>query len=233
MTLKLNARVKDFFFDREEVRKRLAKKRFNALKSAGALSRRIIRRQPRKRRRKSRPGETPSVHTDSKFATLKNVQFAYDPSSDGVVVGPIKIGGEQLEEGQTTVPEKLEYGGGTRKNALWRKMYVGGSGPIEVDQQRRTATPKWGKSREAKPVNRGKRGGTGQKSVVDQKGDERMVVFVPIETPAQAARAQRLHNEIWGPKFISANIEARPFVGPGMEIATGEFPELYAKAPAQ
>lgn len=233
MSLTLKAKVKDFFFDREEVRARLSAKRLNALKSAGANSRKIIRRKPRKRKRKSRPGETPTVHSESRYATLKNVQFAYDPSADSVVVGPIRIGADQMLSGPTTVPEMMEYGGGKRYNELWRKMRVGGSGPIEVDQKRTTSSPKWGQSREAPDVNRGRLGGTAQKFVVDQKGNERMVVFVPLETPAQAARAQRLHNEIWGPKFVAANIDARPFVGPAMVEAADKYPDLYAEAGTQ
>ena len=216
MTLQLNARVKDFFFDRENVRKRLAKKKLNALKKAGALSRKIIRRKPRKRKRKSRPGETPSVHTDSKFATLKNVQFAYDPSSDGVVVGPIKIGSENTEPGAVPAPQALEYGGSSFANPNYRRLKIGSGGPVELDD---------------KTVERGKRGGTAQKIVTDLTGMERIVVFTRLKTAAQVARSQKLHDEIWGPKYFG--IAPRPFVAPAMQEAARDYPELYSKAPAQ
>ena len=216
MTLQLNARVKDFFFDRENVRKRLAKKKLNALKKAGALSRKIIRRKPRKRKRKSRPGETPSVHTDSKFATLKNVQFAYDPSSDGVVVGPIKIGSENTEPGAVPAPQALEYGGDSFANPNYRRLKIGAGGPVELDDE---------------TVERGKRGGTAQKIVTDLTGMERIVVFTRLKTAAQVARSQKLHDEIWGPKYFG--IAPRPFVAPAMQEAARDYPELYSKAPAQ
>ena len=218
MTLQLNARVKDFFFDRENVRKRLAKKKLNALKKAGALSRKIIRRKPRKRKRKSRPGETPSVHTDSKFATLKNVQFAYDPSSDGVVVGPIKIGSENTEPGAVPAPQALEYGGGSFANPNYRRLKIGAGGPVELDDE---------------TVERGKRGGTAQKIVTDLTGMERIVVFTRLKTAAQVARSQKLHDEIWGPKYFGSEIAPRPFVAPAMQEAAPDYPELYSKAPAQ
>jgi len=226
VTLQLNARVKDFFFDRENVRKRLRKKKLNALKKAGALSRKIIRRKPRKRKRKSRPGETPSVHTDSKFATLKNVQFAYDPSSDGVVVGPIKIGSENAEPGAVPAPQALEYGGGSTANPSYRKMKLGKSGPAEVDRQRGDKT-----------INRGRRGGSSEKDVVVWDGQfdvrDRKVVFMKLKTAAQVAKAQKLHDELWGPKYLKSDIAPRPFVAPAMQEAAPDYPELYAKAPTQ
>jgi hypothetical protein len=214
----INARMQQFFFDRVEVQRRLKTKRLKAMRSAGAYARKLIRNKPVRRKRKSRPGEPPTVHTKDKYATLRNVQFAYSPSSDSVVVGPVKIGSVNAEPGQQVAPETLEYGGGSQRNKLWRKMEVGKSGPAEVDGKRGD-----------KVIERGKRGGTGVKHVVGIDGEMHAVAFMSLRTPAQAVKAQGLHDEVWGPKFIKTNVEPRPFVAPAMRKAAEEFPEFYAK----
>jgi hypothetical protein len=225
----INARMQQFFFDRPEVRRRLRKKRLNALKRAGALSRKIIRNKPRRRKRRSNPGETPTVHTKGTYATLRNVQFAYDPAADSVVVGPVKIGSANAEPGEQVAPETLEYGGNSYRNPLWRKMEVGGSGPIELDKKRLASTRKWGVDRGEQTINRGKRGGKSAQDVNDYQGTRRTVVFAHLETPMQAAKAQRIHDQVWGPKHTKAKVAPRPFVAPAMRDAAPKYPEIYAK----
>ena len=220
MKMKLAAELKQFFFDRPAVLKKLKKKKLNALKKAGALSRRIIRNKPRRRKRKSRPGEAPSVHAKSKFATLRNVLFAYDPSTDGVVVGPVKIPTTDTEP----APATLEYGGRIDRR---KKRSLGGSGEVEVDGRRIAAD---GSPRR---VNRGRRGGgSSMSTIVDSDGEQRSVVYAKLRTDAQVQRANDINEELYGPTSKTPVIEPRPFVAPAMTEAAPAFPELYATSPA-
>ncbi len=218
MKLQLSADLKKFFFDRPEVIKKLKKKKLAALKSAGALSRRKIRNKPRRRKRKSKPGEAPSVHTQSKFATLRNVLFAYDPSADSVVVGPVRIPTADA----VAAPGTLEYGGKIDRR---RQRKLGGSGEVEVDGLR---TMPDGSVRR---VNRGRAGGGASMTTVrDIRGERRSVVYAELTTDAMVRRANNLNEELYGPHEASPVIEPRPFVAPAMAEAAPDFPELYARS---
>ena len=220
MRMRLSAELKQFFFDRPAVLAKLKKKKLAALRKAGARSRKIIMRTPRRRKRKSRPGEAPSVHTKSKFATLRNVAFAYDPSTDGVVVGPVKIPTTDTEP----APATLEYGGRIDRR---KKRSLGGSGEVEVDGRRIAAD---GSPRR---VNRGRRGGgSSMSTIVDSDGEQRSVVYAKLRTEAQVRRANDINEELYGPTSKTPVIEPRPFVGPAMTEAAPAFPELYATSPA-
>lgn len=220
MRMQLSAELKQFFFDRPAVLAKLKKKKLNALKKAGALSRKIIRNKPRRRKRKSLPGETPSVHTKSKFATLRNVIFAYDPSTDGVVVGPVKIPTTDIEP----APATLEYGGRIDRR---KKRSLGGSGEVEVDGLR---TMPDGSVRR---VNRGRMGGgSSMSTIVDSAGRQRSVVYAELRTAAQVRRANQINEELYGPQEATPEIAPRPFVAPAMAEAAPAFPELYATSPA-
>lgn len=220
MRMRLSAELKQFFFDRPAVLDKLRKKKLNALKKAGALSRKIIRNKPRRRKRKSLPGEAPSVHTQGKFATLRNVLFAYDPSTDGVVVGPVKIPSRD----QDPAPSVLEYGGTIRNRHTKRSL--GDSGEIEVDGER---TMPDGSVRR---INRGRRGGgSTTKKAKDNAGRQRSVVYAELRTAAQVRRANKINEELYGPQEATPEIAPRPFVAPAMAEAARAFPELYATSP--
>lgn len=219
MRMRLSAELKQFFFDRPKVLAKLKKKKLNALKKAGALSRKIIRNKPRRRKRKSLPGEVPSVHTQSKFATLRNVLFAYDPSTDGVVVGPVKIPTTDI----APAPSTLEYGGRIDRR---KKRSLGGSGEVEVDSLR---TMPDGSVRR---INRGRMGGgSSMSTVVDSAGRQRSVVYASLQTAAQVRRANQINEELYGPQEATPVVEPRPFVAPAMAEAAPAFPELYATSP--
>jgi hypothetical protein len=85
-----------------------------ALSKAGAFIRRRARSSLRRRKKSSEPGQPPSVHTSDRVATLKNILFAYEPQSESLVVGPVKLNqkaallGPQL--GDATVPQVHEFG---------------------------------------------------------------------------------------------------------------------------
>ena len=103
---------KKWFFDRQAVMDAVDRAALRNLSRAGSFIRTAARSSLRKRRRISRPGEPPSVHTADRVATLKNIWFIYDPIQRSVVVGPVKLPGSRLRmSDRETVPALLEFGG--------------------------------------------------------------------------------------------------------------------------
>lgn len=126
---------KQFFFDRQAVIDRIGKDRAKFLRNVGRYVQRVAR-SSMKRRGKARkppanmtgkayqnwlneiqnqpaspPGKPPFVHTDSDFATLKNILFAMS-STESVMVGPVGLrssNAPSLHEfgGSQTIGEKL------------------------------------------------------------------------------------------------------------------------------
>lgn len=113
----MSMRMKEFFFDRQAVKGRMTKSNRKALSKAGAFIRRRARSSLRRRKKSSEPGRAPSVHTSDRVATLKNILFAYEPQSESLVVGPVKLNRQTLlgpQLGNTTVPQVHEFGATVR-----------------------------------------------------------------------------------------------------------------------
>jgi phage gpG-like protein len=102
----LSMKVTKFFFDRKSVQDQVGKKNAKALAKAGAFVRRRARSSLRRRKRVSSPGSAPSVHSQDKVATLRNILFAYDRQAQSVVIGPVRLNGSQ-----GSVPALHEFGG--------------------------------------------------------------------------------------------------------------------------
>jgi len=94
MAIRLNAKTKSLFFDRDDVIKAMDEKQRKSLSRFGAFVRRRARTSIRRRKRVSAPGKPPSAHSKDKFATPKNILFFYDPSSASVIIGPVAINGQ-------------------------------------------------------------------------------------------------------------------------------------------
>jgi hypothetical protein len=103
---------KKSFFDRQKVTSRVEKARLKNLSKCGAFVRTAARSSLRRRKKTSLPGATPSVHSTDKFATLKNILFGYDPSTKGVIVGPVAVNGNKDD-----VPRLMERGGAAKRRA--------------------------------------------------------------------------------------------------------------------
>lgn len=93
---------KRFFFDRQAVADIVGKKAAKILGKAGAYVQRRARssmRRGTKRQREagqrvpSSPGSPPRAWSTDKTASLKNIQFQFDPKSMSVLVGPMKLNG--------------------------------------------------------------------------------------------------------------------------------------------
>ena len=111
-------RAKDFFFDRAGVMSQLNKTERQGLSRIGAYIRTSARSSLRRRKRSSRPGETPSIHSRDKVANLKHILFFYEASRHTVVVGPVKLNqrnfrlkGRGKAGNWVTIPALMEAGG--------------------------------------------------------------------------------------------------------------------------
>jgi hypothetical protein len=115
MQLQVLGQVQDVFFDRDRVIQQIGRENARRLSKAGAFIRRRARSKlGRPRKRVSRPGEAPSVHSSNAVATLKNILFSLNRSDESMVVGPVKLNMKTrnwITLGTTTVPQLMEHGG--------------------------------------------------------------------------------------------------------------------------
>lgn len=100
--------IKKFFFDRKAVTSRTDSAKRNVLSKIGAFIRTTAQRSMRRRKSASKPGSPPSAH---KGLLKKFLYFGYDPSSDSVVVGPVRLG-------KGEAPPLNEYGGMARRTKV-------------------------------------------------------------------------------------------------------------------
>lgn len=109
MNVAIRRNPQQWFLDREKVIKRLERKRVAAMAKMGGFIRTTAQRSIRPGRYSSQPGQPPRSHTGE---LRRNIYFAYDPTSDSVVVGPTAFR-------NSGVPEALEFGGTVQvKNRL-------------------------------------------------------------------------------------------------------------------
>lgn len=112
--------MKDFFFDRTAVKNAIGKVDATRLGAMGAFIQRAAKSLLRRRKKVSLPGQPPSVRSTDNVASLKNIWFAYDPSTESVVVGPLKLHGGAR---RYIVPEVLEHGGTVQRKNGERGVY--------------------------------------------------------------------------------------------------------------
>lgn len=103
---------KRMFFDRQAVIDAVGRANAKNLSRAGSFVRRSARSSLRRRKRVSEPGQPPSVHSQDRVATLKNIWFVFERRRASVVVGPLRLNGSTLQgSNRSTVPELHELGG--------------------------------------------------------------------------------------------------------------------------
>jgi hypothetical protein len=113
----VRANLKDMFFDRTKVEKLVGERGAKFLNRVGGFIRTVARRSMRsggKKRKASMPGDPPRYQTKDKVATLRNIQYGYEPARQSVVVGPVKLNQKQYLNGRLssgTVPALHEFGG--------------------------------------------------------------------------------------------------------------------------
>jgi len=192
------AKTKSVKINQTLLRNKTKNSELSGLRSIGAFARKVAQRSMKKRNKPSAPGQPPSVHSG---ALKKGIVFSVDKAKSSVVVGALKIqtrnGKRFYSQEQKPVPATLEHGGvlPERKNSRRRMRKVGGAGEIRID------------------------GGSGAKVTKDLHGKKRMVVYAKLKTSLQAARANRLNEELYGPeKLKSVSVAARPYMKPADEI---------------
>jgi hypothetical protein len=140
----LDISIRKSFFDRRAVTHAMSRARVRALSRAGAFIRTRARSLLRRRRKPSAPGSPPSVHAGSgDLASLKTILFAWDPRSDAVVVGPIKLNivTDTAQNVRTTIPGLHERG---ETASLFEKRFVptvGQPSPWRRVDRRRQSRP--------------------------------------------------------------------------------------------
>jgi hypothetical protein len=124
-SFELTYRVTGMFFDKPAVQRRIEAGRRRALETSGAWVRKRAISLLRRRKKVSRPGQTPSIHTDKgaegPAAGLKFILFAYDLASLSAVVGPVRLNQVvDTTDGTTRVPSLMEFGGTARIHEVRR-----------------------------------------------------------------------------------------------------------------
>ena len=106
---------KSMFFDTKKVKDAVDKGTRKVLSKFGAFVRTAAQSRIRKRRRISRPGESPSSHTG---LLKKLIYFGFDAARRSVVIGPTPL------RGQAEAPPLLEYGGKASRKRRSGEHYV-------------------------------------------------------------------------------------------------------------
>ncbi len=103
--------MKKMFFDRAKVIKQVDRQKRRAIsRSLSFVRTRARSLLGRVKKKVSRPGKPPSVHTSG--ISLKTILFAYDPAIQGGVVGPVFFNQAKGRQGYaSTVPQLMEFGG--------------------------------------------------------------------------------------------------------------------------
>lgn len=100
-----------FYFDKKAVIDAVGKAKADVMGRQGALVRTVMKRSMRKRKGHAPAGQPPYRHQGS----LAKIEFAYDPKTQSVVIGPAKLG-------NGSAPEVLDKGGAVKvKGILNRK----------------------------------------------------------------------------------------------------------------
>lgn len=96
--------AKGLFFDRQKVQSAVSRAERRVLSKFGAHVRQDAKQRIRRRKRPSRPGESPTNQTG---LLKRHIYFVFDPDRRSVVIGPalLSIG--------TGAPSTLEHGGET------------------------------------------------------------------------------------------------------------------------
>ena len=146
-TLKLDS----FTIDHATIKKALARAERNSMTKQLAFIRQRAKTGLRRRKKPSRPGQTPSVHSKDKSATLKAIFFVYDADTRSGIVGPVKQHRKVFGiTNNGTIPQTLEHGGTYRVTEEHLRPGPGGWVPV---RRSRRSTPGRRPTRRRRTVN--------------------------------------------------------------------------------
>lgn len=112
MSVTLNIKQKRSKFNRKEMERDIGKENALAMNKMAAFVRRRARSSLRRRKKSAPAGSPPSVHSSHSVATLKNIQYAYDPQSHSTVVGVMPFESKSLEWNSAGTGAALQESGG-------------------------------------------------------------------------------------------------------------------------
>lgn len=109
--MEITYKITDWFIDRANVLEKVGKARQKALMTAGAYIRRAARDRLKRSKKSAPPGESPRRHSPD--PNLATILFALDPSTDSMVIGPVKLNAKKplRNSSAETLPQLLEHGG--------------------------------------------------------------------------------------------------------------------------
>ena len=204
-----------YFFDRRAVRQAMDKTTHKAMEKGAARIRQRARRSMRyvtdpaarkrasaKGRAVSSPGQPPRAVKPHPFVR-EYLFYFYDPRAQQAVIGPAGFGRS------SGAPHTLEFGGRVRiRNRRRLKRTLGGGGEVRV-------------------------GGPGcrtTKPAVDQMERTVQVTYARLVSQEMVDRADRLNEELYGPRFVMRTMAARPYMGPALAAETPALSALWASS---
>jgi hypothetical protein len=204
MNLSVSMVTRTMFFDR--LASSASPANVAGLRAAGALVRKIAQRSMRYRQSASPPGQPPSARTDKadnrKALLRKFIAFGYDPSANAVVVGPTPLAGTRAK-----VPG-LHERGGTVVNQRRRVRTVGSGGEVRI-----RLLP--GGSVGQDPAGMPEPSGRTTRIAANTLLGPVEVTYARIRTSGQAARANRIQTQLYGPG-VALRYPARPYMAPAL-----------------
>ena len=200
--------AKSNFFDRDKIVKAMDKATSKAMSKAAARLRLTAQRsmryvdqaKPGEQRKTSQPGQPPKAVKQHPLIR-RFLYYFYDPNVQPAVVGPIKL--PLGQDAQRT----MERGGKVRifnRRRMVRK--VGDSGEVKIGL------------------------GPSAKLTRDQYGRTVPVTYARLSTEAQAARANRIQEQIYGPEYRDVTLTPRPYMAPALEKDSPNMPALWRNA---
>ena len=216
--------IKNLFFDRTVVERAVDQATLDVLRHAGGSVAQIAQRSMRyvterreqlrqiedgKRKRitataVSKPGQPPKAVQPHPWIR-KNLFFGFDPGNRTVVVGPVRLPGVRFGD----APHTLEFGGqAVIRNKRRTIRHVGSGGEVRIGSPFCRTTH----------------------LATDQNGQTVMVTYARLETQAQADRANRLQEDLYGPIAKIRHVDARPFMKPALEAGAKDLPPMWSQS---
>jgi len=195
--------VKGLFFDKPAVIGAMDRATHRVMERFGLTTRLIAQRSIRKigkSGKASLPGQPPKGRTG---LLRQHIYAGYDPQMKSAIIGAA------LFVKSSWAQSTLEHGGVIRqKNRRRRVRKIGDVGEISLYEGKDYRTTK----------------------VVVGIGGEQRVTYTRLATQAQADRANRLNELIYGPAEIVAKIAPRPYMAPAFAKAKEKLPEFWENA---
>ena len=204
-SISLSFDVKKLFFDRDRVTKFMDGQTRRALQEAGRRIRRIAQTSMRYVTSRKEQERKIAAGLRKREATDPNVSRPGEPPK---AIRPHPWIRENLFYAYEPAAQSVVIGpvGFSRGSGAPENLEFGGRVRIRNKQRRRRRV-----------------GGGGE---IDIRGGQ--VIYTRLNTSAQAERANRINEELYGPMFKVVYMGARPFMGPALRQVQPELPRLWA-----